>query len=149
MKSRGWTNMQHLLSNPLHRKMRAEAEDLGYVFQPQASNGSWYCIAPDGTSRVSCSLVDALEDWHRRVKFGLYLDVNNYRINQGVGEIDRDNVDALLDAGRIETRVAKARWWKIRRNGVTKRWKTDASRIEIPWKAGLHVYGKITEKDFV
>ncbi len=63
--------------------------------------------------------------------------------------ITMDNVDDLLDAGHIEVAMRNGNWWRIRRNGATKRWKRDASRIRIPYKAGLYIYGAITETDFV
>jgi len=68
--------------------------------------------------------------------------------------ITRETVDALLDRGRIEIAMAtrgqpNGKWWKIRRNGATKRWKRDASRIYVPYKAGMYVYGQITEGDFL
>jgi hypothetical protein len=63
--------------------------------------------------------------------------------------ITRSNIDEMLNTGRIETAMRNGNWWRIRRNGATKRWKTDASRIRVPFKAGLKVYGAITEADFV
>ncbi len=62
--------------------------------------------------------------------------------------ISRHNVDQLLDAGQIEVAMRNGNWWKIRRNGKTQKWKKDADRIRIPFKAGLKVYGSITETDF-
>lgn len=62
--------------------------------------------------------------------------------------ITRDNIDALLDSGSLEVEMSSGRWWQIRRNGATRRWKRDPSRIYVPFKAGLRVYGAITESDF-
>ena len=62
--------------------------------------------------------------------------------------ITRANVDALLDARAIQVLMTNGRWWTVRRNGATKRWKRDPARIRIPIKAGLYVYGAITESDF-
>lgn len=62
--------------------------------------------------------------------------------------ITRHNVDQLLDAGKIEIAMRNGNWWKIRRNGKTQKWKKDADRIRIPYKAGLKVYGAISEDDF-
>jgi hypothetical protein len=62
--------------------------------------------------------------------------------------ITRANIDALLDAGRLEVEMTGGRWWRIRRNGATRRWKRDASRIYIPFKAGFRTTGAITESDF-
>lgn len=67
-----------------------------------------------------------------------------------VGEpITRDNIDSLLDNRGIQAHMSNGRWWVIRRNGVTRRWKRNAKRIAIPYKAGMYTYGLITEKDFV
>lgn len=62
--------------------------------------------------------------------------------------VTRENVDALLDAGCLQCAMTSGRWWAIRRNGATKKWKRDATRIAIPYKMGLHGYGTITEGDF-
>lgn len=63
--------------------------------------------------------------------------------------ITRENVNALLDAGAIETLMTNGRWWRIRRNGRTQTWKRDANRVRIPFKVGLYEYGAITETDFI
>jgi hypothetical protein len=62
--------------------------------------------------------------------------------------ITRDNIDTLLDAGQLEVLMSSGSWWRIRRNGATRRWKRDASRIYVPYKAGMYTYGAITESDF-
>jgi hypothetical protein len=68
--------------------------------------------------------------------------------------ITLDNIDALVDAGRIEVMVEfarngkPARWWRARRNGATKRWKRDATRIALPIKAGMYFYSQIETADF-
>lgn len=62
--------------------------------------------------------------------------------------ITRANVDELLDARRIEVRMNHGRWWAIRRNGATRKWKRDPARIYIPFKVGFKGYGTITELDF-
>lgn len=62
--------------------------------------------------------------------------------------ITRHNVEELLDAGHIEMAMRNGNWWRIRRNGKTQKWKKDANRIRIPYKAGLKIYGAIVEEDF-
>lgn len=62
--------------------------------------------------------------------------------------ITRHNVDQMLDAGQIEVAMRNGKWWKIRRNGKTQKWKKDPDRIRIPFKAGMYSYGAITESDF-
>jgi hypothetical protein len=62
--------------------------------------------------------------------------------------VTRETIDAMLDAGKIETAMRNGKWWRIRRNGATKHWKRDANRICIPYKAEMNVFGQITESDF-
>lgn len=83
------------------------------------------------------------------------LNAAHYRIKDSArsvmaehNAITRDNIDALLDAGSIECAMRSGKWWTIRRNGATKRWKRDANRIRIPFKMGLYGYGAIDESDF-
>lgn len=66
-----------------------------------------------------------------------------------LNRITRDNIDTLLDRGMIETAMKSGKWWTIRRNGKTWRGKRDKSRIRVPIKGGLNVYGTITEIDFL
>lgn len=63
--------------------------------------------------------------------------------------ITRANVDALLDAGKIECAMKSGKWWRIRRNGKTRAWKRDTTRIEIPFKMGMYGYGVISQDDFI
>lgn len=63
--------------------------------------------------------------------------------------ITRANIDALLDAGAIEAAMTSGRWWRIRRNGATRRWKRDADRIRVPIKCGFRTCGAIVEHDFL
>ncbi len=62
--------------------------------------------------------------------------------------VTRANVDALLDGGCLQAAMTGGRWWTIRRNGATRKWKRDARRIAIPHKMGMYGYGTITENDF-
>lgn len=57
-----------------------------------------------------------------------------------------DRVEALLDAGVIHARMSNGRYWRIRRNGATKRWVTRPGKFRIPVKAGLCTCGYITEQ---
>lgn len=66
--------------------------------------------------------------------------------------ITTGNLERLLDSGRIAVCVryhGSNKWWRIRRNGVTRRWKRNARRFRIPYKAGLYLYGALTEADFL
>ena len=79
----------------------------------------------------------------------LILNPAHYR-NIGTGmPVARHEVESLLDARAIECAMANGRWWTIRRNGATQRWKKDTNRIRIPFKMGLKGYGAITETDFI
>ena len=62
--------------------------------------------------------------------------------------ITRENVDELLDTGQLQIHMKNGNWWDCRRNGATRRWKKDTSRIYIPFKYGFKFYGNITEHDF-
>lgn len=62
--------------------------------------------------------------------------------------ITRENIDALLDAGRIEVAMRSGAWWSIRRNGATRTWKRDAERVYLPIKYGFRMTTAITEADF-
>jgi len=56
--------------------------------------------------------------------------------------INQSNVEYLLERGMLEVAMNSGRyWWTIRRNGATKKWKTDPKRMRIPIKAGLRTYG--------
>jgi hypothetical protein len=59
--------------------------------------------------------------------------------------LTKDNVDQLLDAGRLEIAMQNGKWWTIRRNGATKLWKQkrNQDRIRIPFKVGLYSYGTL------
>lgn len=57
----------------------------------------------------------------------------------------REEVEAALDSGNLQTRMNNGKWWKVRRNGKTQTWKKSPWRFRIPTKAGLHAYSEITE----
>lgn len=63
--------------------------------------------------------------------------------------ITRQNIDKMLDAGELYAAMNSGRWHKLRRNGATKTWKRDVTRIRVPFKYGLYGYGAITESDFL
>ena len=62
--------------------------------------------------------------------------------------ITRENIEAILDSGKLYACMRNGNWWRLRRNGKTQTWKTDATRVRIPVKAGLKAYYAITETDF-
>lgn len=53
-------------------------------------------------------------------------------------------IEAALDQGRVEAHMANGNWWRVRRNGQTKTWKTRPGEFRIPVKAGLRACGYIT-----
>jgi hypothetical protein len=48
-------------------------------------------------------------------------------------------LEAALDAGKLEVECqwANGRWYAVRRNGATKRWKRDRLRYRVPCKTGV------------
>lgn len=55
-------------------------------------------------------------------------------------------IETALDAGLIETQMANGNWWRVRRNGQTKTWKTRPTEFSIPVKIGFNRYGAITHQ---
>lgn len=58
-----------------------------------------------------------------------------------------DNIDKWIDEGQLYVAINNGRWWKARRNGMTKRGKR-LPTIRVPFKYGLKHYGALTETDF-
>ena len=56
-------------------------------------------------------------------------------------------LESLLDHGQVECLMGSGRWWRLRRNGQTKRWKTRPAAFRIPVKAGLRSCTYLTEDD--
>lgn len=57
-----------------------------------------------------------------------------------------EEVVKALDAKKLEVKVIDrygVRWWRVRRNGATKTWKTRPGHFRIPLKAGLRLHGEI------
>lgn len=83
------------------------------------------------------------------------LNPDLYRCKEVNTKITRENVDDLLNRHMIQVRMRRdldngePRYWDIRRNGSTRRWARDKNRIRIPFKAGMYVFGAITEDDFI
>ena len=53
-------------------------------------------------------------------------------------------VEQALDNHNLWLLIRSGRYWRCRRNGVTKTWKRDPFRFRIPIKCGLYVYDEIT-----
>jgi hypothetical protein len=84
------------------------------------------------------------------------INSEHFRLNSHVliateltGPITPGKIEALLDAGAVEVRMGPNRWWRVRRNGRTKRWTSRPEEFRIPIKMGLRNYGYITHLDFV
>jgi hypothetical protein len=54
-------------------------------------------------------------------------------------------IEAALDSGRVQAEMTNGRWWRVRRNGRTKLWKTRPGEFRIPIKAGLRSCAYLTE----
>lgn len=50
-------------------------------------------------------------------------------------------IESSLSSGNIEAAMRNGRFWRIRRNGTTKVWKTRPGHFQIPVKAGLKSCG--------
>ncbi len=57
----------------------------------------------------------------------------------------RETIEKALDAGRLEVKMNSGRWWRMRRNGMTKIWKTRPSEFRIPVMMGLREFGYINQ----
>lgn len=56
-------------------------------------------------------------------------------------------LESALDSGRLQAHMRHGKWWDLRRNGQTKRWKRDPNRFRLPVKAGLRSHYAFTESD--
>lgn len=55
----------------------------------------------------------------------------------------REQIEAALDSGNLQTLMTHGKWWVLRRNGQTKTWKTRPHDFHIPVKYGLRGYGTV------
>ena len=58
--------------------------------------------------------------------------------------MDRQTVEAALDAGNLYCKMHNGNLWQCRRNGRTQTWKTRPNDFRIPIKIGFKTYGNIT-----
>ena len=58
----------------------------------------------------------------------------------------RAEAEALLDAGKLYVKMNNGRYWRARRSGMTKTWKTRPEDFRVPFKVGLKLSGQITPK---
>jgi hypothetical protein len=59
--------------------------------------------------------------------------------------ITRENLDNYLDGGVLYIAMTNGKWYRVRRNGKTKLWKSDASKFRLPIKYGFRHYGYLDE----
>lgn len=59
----------------------------------------------------------------------------------------QQELEVALDSGMLEVRMSNGRWWKARRNGVSKSWSTKPGYFEIPCKIGFNSYMTLTPAD--
>ena len=55
-------------------------------------------------------------------------------------------VEKALSEGRLFCAMANGNYWRCRRNGRTKLWKTRSGEFRIPIKAGFRTCGYVTHR---
>ncbi len=55
-------------------------------------------------------------------------------------------IEQALDRGDVWARMSHGRFWRVRRNGATKTWKTRPGEFRIPVKMGLRTCGELTHR---
>ncbi len=63
--------------------------------------------------------------------------------------VDRYSIETALAAGHVWAAMRNGRYWRLRRNGATKLWKTRPADFRIPIKAGIKSYGYIDQDSTV
>ena len=58
----------------------------------------------------------------------------------------KHEVESALDQHHVWGAMRNGRWWKVRRNGQTKLWKTRPDDWSIPVKAGLKSHAYLTQE---
>lgn len=59
----------------------------------------------------------------------------------------RQELEAALDKGKLEYNSYGDKWYKVRRNGATKLWKTRPDEFNIPCKIGFNSFLSIDRMD--
>ena len=57
----------------------------------------------------------------------------------------RQQFETALDAGKLEVQLTNGRWYRVRRNGKTKTWKTRPGEFETPIKWCLRNCGRVSD----
>ena len=55
-----------------------------------------------------------------------------------------NEIEIALSEGKVSVLMSNGNYWRVRKNGQTKLWKTRPQDFYIPIKFGLKGYGKIT-----
>jgi hypothetical protein len=63
--------------------------------------------------------------------------------------MNQQTIERALADGELWARMSSGRYWRLRRNGATKTWKTRGGEFRIPVKCGLKTCGAITHSDRV
>jgi len=63
--------------------------------------------------------------------------------------IPKATIEQALTEGLLWGAMPNGRYWKLRRNGATRVWKTRPNDFSIPVKAGLRSCARITEMSLV
>jgi hypothetical protein len=58
-------------------------------------------------------------------------------------------IEGALERGKLWAAMAGGKYWKLRRNGATKVWKTRPDAFSIPVKAGMRACTRIDENSLV
>jgi len=64
-----------------------------------------------------------------------------------IENVTRADIETALDRGNLWAKMGNGNWWKLRRNGSTKLWKTRPTEFRIPIKAGLKATGSLDHSD--
>ena len=64
-------------------------------------------------------------------------------------DITQAYIENSLYNGELWARMGNGRFWRVRRNGQTKIWKTRPGEYRIPVKAGLRSCGEVTHRSGV
>lgn len=59
----------------------------------------------------------------------------------------REELELALDSGQLFAKMLNGNWWKLRRNGKTKLWKTRPADFRVPVKAGLRSCAQLGPSD--
>jgi hypothetical protein len=63
--------------------------------------------------------------------------------------ITLQSIEGCLASGQLWAHTRNGRYWVLRRNGMTQKWKTRPADYRIPVKAGLKSCGEVTHRSAV